>query len=91
MLYKIEYINIVNNPLINNDNFNKDKINEFFEIKKIEGAKSHIELLNIDKLENISKEKLYKLEGKFIEFILHSRYNKCKVKLCKKYFFKLVL
>jgi hypothetical protein len=84
MLDKIEYINIGNNPLIANDKFDKDKINEFFELKKIEGAKFDIELFNVDKLEDLPKEKLYKLEGKFIEFTLRS--NNSMIILCKNYF-----
>jgi dihydrodipicolinate synthase/N-acetylneuraminate lyase len=81
MLDKIEFISIGNNPLINNDNFDLEKIKEFFEIKKIEGTKFDLGLFNVDKLEKIPKEKLDKLEGKFIEFYL--RANNSKIKLCK--------
>jgi hypothetical protein len=81
MLDKIEFINIGNNPLINNDEFNILKINEFFIIKKIEGTKFDLDLFNVDKLEEIPKEKLNKLEGKFIEYTL--RTNNSKIKLCK--------
>ncbi len=83
MLDKIEIINIGNNPLIDNDDFNLQKINEFFLIKKIEGIKFDLDLFNVDKLEEIPKEKLNKLEGKFIEYNLRS--NNSKIKLCKNY------
>ena len=79
MLDSIEFISIGDNPLINN--FDKEKINEIFEIKKIEGTKLDLNLFNVDKLENLSKDNLVKLEGKFIEFVLRS--NNAIVKLCK--------
>lgn len=82
MLENIEYISLGNNPLIDNENFSKEKINEIFDLKKLEGTKLDLNLLNVDKLENIPKEKLIKLEGKFIEFYLKGKIT--KVKLCKK-------
>lgn len=82
MLENIEYISLGNNQLINN--FPLEKIHELFEIRKIQGAKIDPTIFNVDKLEEIPKEKLNKLEGKFIEFYLRS--NKSKVKLCKIFF-----
>ena len=79
MLDNIEYISLGDNPLINN--FDIEKINEIFEIKIIEGTKLDLNLFNVDKLENLSRDNLAKLEGKFIEFKLRS--NRAKVKLCK--------
>lgn len=84
MLDSIEYINIANNKLIND--YDTEKINEIFGMRKIERTKLDLSLFNVERIEDLPRDKLIKLEGKFIEFYLKS--NNSKIKLCKKYFLK---